>query len=107
MHGQNVGLFAKINNFALADFLCTSFTVWLSILHVKRAAPDWLLASSADKTRHMPGLFQGIHDFLQGKMDKKYKQCVTVLHCFKQTISKIRLIEKIHTHKHAVFHTFF
>lgn len=41
------------------------FAVWLSILHVKRVAPDWLLAGGADETRHMPGLLQGIHDLPQ------------------------------------------
>lgn len=86
MSEQNVVLFTKINSFALATFLCTSFTVWLPILHVKRAAPDWLLASSADKTRHMPGLFQGIHDFLRGKMTKKNK--LSLLHCFNRIFLK-------------------
>lgn len=38
------------------------FTEWLSILHVKHAASDWLLAGCTDETGHMPGLFQGIHD---------------------------------------------
>lgn len=41
------------------------FTVWLSILHVKCVASDWLLAANTDEAGHMPGLFQGIHDFPQ------------------------------------------
>lgn len=41
------------------------FTVWLSILHVKHVAPDWLLTGDTDETGHMPGLFQGIHDLPQ------------------------------------------
>lgn len=53
--------------FALGGVFCTSFTVWLSVLHVKCVASDWLVAGSADKTGHMPGLLQGIHDFLQGE----------------------------------------
>lgn len=39
------------------------FAVGLSILHVKSIASNWLLASGADKTRHVPGLFQSIHNF--------------------------------------------
>lgn len=39
------------------------FAVGLSILHVKSTASNWLLASGADKTRHVPGLFQSIHNF--------------------------------------------
>lgn len=41
------------------------FTVWLSILHVKHIASDWLVTGGAYKTVHMPGLFEGIHDFPQ------------------------------------------
>lgn len=41
------------------------FTVWLSILHVKHVASDWLLAGNTDETGHMPGLFQSIHDLPQ------------------------------------------
>lgn len=41
------------------------FTVRLSILHVKHVASDWLMAGHTDETVHMPGLFQGIHDFPQ------------------------------------------
>lgn len=41
------------------------FTVWLSILHVKHVASDWLLAGDTDETGHVPGLFQGIHDLPQ------------------------------------------
>jgi len=49
---------------------CTYFTVWLSILHVKCVASDWLLAANTDEAGHMPGLFQGIHDFLQRELKK-------------------------------------
>lgn len=41
------------------------FTVWPSILHVEHVAFDWLLAGSAHKTGHMPGLFQSIHHLPQ------------------------------------------
>lgn len=41
------------------------FTVWLSVLHVKRVASDWEVAGRADETGHVPGLFQGIHDLPQ------------------------------------------
>lgn len=34
-----------------------SFTVRLSVLHVKCVASDWLVAGGTDKTGHMPCLF--------------------------------------------------
>lgn len=45
------------------QFVVIFFTVGLSILHVKSMASYWLLASGADKTIQMPGLFQSIHNF--------------------------------------------
>lgn len=44
------------------------FTVWQPILHVKHVASHWLVAGGTDKTGHVPGLFQGIHDFPQNLM---------------------------------------
>lgn len=72
---QNVILFARIVFFTTPTLLLwascsTLFTVWLSILHVKHVASDWLLAGDTDETGHMPGLFQGIHDLLQRKRKK-------------------------------------
>lgn len=52
-------VFLNINLSFMSNCLscsCTSFTVWLSILHVKHVAPDWLLAGCADEAGHMPGL---------------------------------------------------
>lgn len=57
---------------------CTFFTVWLSILHVKRVAPDWLLAGDTDETGHVPGLFQGIHDLLQRRIQEINKEQLNI-----------------------------
>lgn len=72
----NVSMFARMfffTTFTLWASYCTLFTVWLSILHVKHVASDWLLAGHTDETVQMPGLFQGIHDFLQRKKKKERK----------------------------------
>lgn len=42
----------------------TSLAVGLSILEVEGVVANGLLAGSAQEAIHMPGLFQGIDDFL-------------------------------------------
>lgn len=45
----------------------TSLTVRLSVLQVEGVVADWLLAGGAQEAVNVPGLLQGVDNFLSGE----------------------------------------
>lgn len=58
-----------------AGFL-TGLTVRLSVLQVEGVVADGLLAAGAQEAVHMPGLLQGVDDFLLA--DEKHRLAVAL-----------------------------
>lgn len=52
----------------------TRLAVRLSVLQVEGVVADWLLAGGAQEAVHVPGLLQGIDDFLLADENGRFKE---------------------------------